>query len=254
MKAAWYSNQVITMNETAAPAARQHSTAPNTGGRGNRAPARGGQSRGGGHGGDRGQQRRPRRAREPRARSEFDNKLLDIRRVTRVVAGGRRFSFSVTIVIGNGRGQVGVGLGKASDTALAIEKATRDAKRHLIHVPITDGQSIPHEVAAKYAAAQVLLIPTQGKGLKAGSAMRTVLELAGVRNVSGKILSRSKNALNNARATTLALSRLKPRKVSQKKDDAKKDMKKDEKKGSAEEEKKAERKVQSEERHTKTAK
>lgn len=160
--------------------------------------------------GGRGDRRAPRRAREPRARSEFDNKLLDIRRVTRVVAGGRRFSFSVTIVIGNGKGQVGVGLGKASDTALAIEKATRDAKRHLLVVPMTEGLSIPHEVRAKYAAAQVLLIPAEGKGLKAGSAVRTVLELAGLRNVSAKILSRSKNPLNNARATVLALSRLKP--------------------------------------------
>lgn len=162
--------------------------------------------------------RRPRRTREPRARSEFDNKVLDIRRVTRVVAGGRRFSFSVTIVIGNGKGQVGVGLGKASDTALAIEKATRDAKRHLLTVPMTEGLAIPHEVRAKYAAAQVMLLPAEGKGLKAGSAVRTVLELAGVRNVSAKILSRSKNPLNNARATTLALSRLKPARPSKKGD------------------------------------
>ncbi len=164
----------------------------------------------GGRGGER-MPRRPRRAREPRARSEFDNKLLSIRRVTRVVAGGRRFAFSVAVVIGNGRGQVGVGLGKAMDTALAIEKATRDAKKHLVRVPITDEGSIPHESAAKYAASQVLLMPAPGKGLKAGSAVRTVLELAGLRNVSGKILSRSKNHLNNARATTLALSRLTPR-------------------------------------------
>lgn len=156
------------------------------------------------------EQRRPRRAREPRARSEFDNKLIDIRRVTRVVAGGRRFSFSVTVVIGNGLGKVGVGLGKASDTALAIEKATKNAQRHLVTVPLTEGASIAHDVQAKYAAAQVLLIPAEGKGLKAGSAMRTVLELAGVKNVSAKILSRSKNPLNNARATTLALSRLRP--------------------------------------------
>lgn len=153
--------------------------------------------------------RRVRRTREPRARSEYDNKLIDIRRVTRVVAGGRRFSFSVTIVIGNGMGEVGVGLGKASDTALAIEKATRDAKRSLVRVPVTEGKSIPHETFAKYASAQVILIPTPGKGLKAGSAVRTVLELAGIRNVSSKILSRSKNPLNNARATTLALSKLK---------------------------------------------
>lgn len=193
---------------------------------GARTDARPGQSRGegrGSFGGDRGGARRPRREREPRARSEFDNKLIDIRRVTRVVAGGRRFSFSVTIVIGNGRGKVGVGLGKASDTALAIEKATKNAQRHLIVVPMTEGLSIPHEVSAKYAAAQVLLIPAPGKGLKAGSAMRTVLELAGIRNVSGKVLSRSKNPLNNARATTLALSKLKPtRKRAVKKEEEKK--------------------------------
>lgn len=158
----------------------------------------------------RGGDRRPRRPREPRARSEFDNKLLDIRRVTRVVAGGRRFSFSVTIVIGDGKGQVGVGLGKATDTALAIEKATRHAKRHLLKVPVTEGASIPHDVRAKYAAAQVMLIPAPGKGLKAGSAVRTVLELAGLRNVSAKVLSRSKNPLNNARAALCALSKLSP--------------------------------------------
>jgi small subunit ribosomal protein S5 len=196
-----------------APAARQ--TGPQ--GRG------GGDNRRGGGGNNDRRQRRQRR-REPRARSEFENAILGIRRVTRVVAGGRRFSFSVTIVIGNGRGQVGVGLGKAMDTALAIEKATKNAKRHLIQVPIAEGATIPHEVKAKYAAAQIILIPTPGKGLKAGSAVRTVLELAGIRNVSGKILSRSKNPLNNARATVLALSRLKP--ARKKKEAEKKDEKK----------------------------
>ena len=193
---------------------------------GARTDTRPGQGRGDGRGGgDRGGARRPRREREPRARSEFDNKLIDIRRVTRVVAGGRRFSFSVTIVIGNGRGKVGVGLGKASDTALAIEKATKNAQRHLVVVPMTEGLSIPHEVSAKYAAAQVLLIPAPVKGLKAGSAMRTVLELAGVRHVSAKVISRSKNPLNNARATTLALSKLKPaRKRAVKKEEEKKEV------------------------------
>jgi small subunit ribosomal protein S5 len=163
-------------------------------------------------GGQERNERRPRRERAPRARSEFDNKVIDIRRVTRVVAGGRRFSFSVTIVLGNGHGKVGVGLGKASDTALAIEKATRDAQRNMVTVPITEGGSIPHDVSVKYASSQVLLIPAPGKGLKAGSAVRTVLELAGVRNVSGKILSRSKNPLNNARATMCALRALVPKK------------------------------------------
>lgn len=134
--------------------------------------------------------------------------MLDIRRVTRVVAGGRRFSFSVTLVIGNGKGQVGVGIGKAGDTALAIEKATRNAKKHLINVPLTADLSIPHETRAKYDASEVMLIPTPGKGFKAGSATRAVLEFAGVKHVSAKILSRSKNQLNNARATIEALKNL----------------------------------------------
>jgi len=163
-------------------------------------------------GGQGGAGRRTRRVRRPRVRSEYDNKILGIRRVTRVVAGGRRFSFSVSMVIGNGAGQVGVGIGKASDTALAIEKATRDAKKHMITVPLTEDFSIPHEVRAKSDAAEVLLIPTPGKGFKAGSAVRTVLELAGVKHVSAKILSRSKNHLNNARATVVALKMLKPAK------------------------------------------
>ena len=157
-----------------------------------------------------GRDRRQRRDRPQRPRSEYDNKMLDIRRVTRVVAGGRRFSFSVTIVIGNGKGQVGVGIGKAGDTALAIEKATRNAKKHLITVPLTADLSIPHEVSAKYDASEVMLIPTPGKGFKAGSATRAVLEFAGVKHVSAKILSRSKNQLNNARATIEALKKLKP--------------------------------------------
>jgi len=168
--------------------------------------------RGAGRGdrGDRGdrRQRRGRVARKPR--SEYDTKLLDIRRVTRVVAGGRRFSFSVTLVLGNGKGQVGVGIGKAGDTALAIDKATRNAKKHIIHVPLTADLSIPHEVQAKYDASEILLIPTPGRGFKAGSAPRTVLAFAGVKHVSAKILSRSKNQLNNARATVAALKKLKP--------------------------------------------
>lgn len=195
---------------TATPKATPTSAAP---ARANTRPQN--DRRGSGAGGQRRNERGPRRQRrerEPRQRSEFENKIIGIRRVTRVVAGGRRFSFSVTIVIGNGKGKVGVGLGKATDTALAIEKATRDAQRNLLIVPMTDENSIPHETQAKCAAAQVLLMPAPGKGLKAGSAVRTVLELAGVRNVSGKILTRSKNPLNNARATVLALSKLTVRK------------------------------------------
>ena len=126
-----------------------------------------------------------------------------------MVAGGRRFSFSVAIVAGNGKGKVGVGLGKASDTALAIEKALRDAKRNMIDVTATEEMSIPHETGHKYAASQVVLMPAPGAGLRAGSSVRTVLELAGVKNVSAKILSRSKNRYNNAQATIESLKKLK---------------------------------------------
>lgn len=134
--------------------------------------------------------------------------MIDIRRVARVVAGGRRFNFSVTIVIGNGRGSVGVGLGKGADTQLAVEKALRDAKKHMILVPLSEDMSIPHETSAKYAASSLLLMPAPGKGLKAGGAVRTVLQLAGIKNTSSKILSRSKNKLNNARAAVAALRKL----------------------------------------------
>ena len=124
------------------------------------------------------------------------------------MAGGRRFNFSVAIVIGDKKGRVGVGLGKAADTALAIEKATRDAKKHMITVRRTETGSIRHEVGAKYASSTVSVIPSPGRGLVAGSAMRTVLELAGVNDVITKILSRTKNKLTIARATVEALSQL----------------------------------------------
>lgn len=155
--------------------------------------------------------RRNTRRRPPRARTrpEFEHKVIDVRRVTRVVAGGRRFSFSVTLVAGNRKGSVGVGIGKAGDTALAIEKAMRDAKRHMITLPRTDTGSIAHEVGAKYASVVLRIFPAPGKGgLTAGSAVRTVLDLAGVRAVGAKILSRTKNKINIARATVLALKKL----------------------------------------------
>lgn len=158
--------------------------------------------------------RRPRRARrgnrrEERARPEFEQKIISIRRVTRVMAGGRRFSFSVAMVIGDRRGKVGVGIGKAGDTQLAIEKAYRDAKKNSITVVMNKDQHIPHDVSVKYASTEVMIMPAPGRGLVAGSSVRTVLELAGVKDVTGKLFSRSKNKLNNARATVEALKRLK---------------------------------------------
>ncbi len=184
----------------AVPAPEAAAPAPARG----RAPQRGRggpQGRGGG---------RP-RDRAPRERSEFDQVTVEVRRVARVMAGGRRFSFSVTMVIGDRKGRVGVGIGKGADTALAIEKATRDAKKHLITVPLTKDKSIAHEVSAEYASSVITIMPSPGRGLVAGSAMRTVLELAGVGNVIAKILSRSKNKLTIARATVEALKLVRSR-------------------------------------------
>jgi len=153
-----------------------------------------------------------RRGRRGRAggsfKPEYEQKIIGIRRVARVVAGGRRFSFSVTVVIGNRKGSVGVGVGKGTDTALAIEKAIKNAKKNMVKLPLTKEMSLHHEVAAKYNSARVYLAPAPGKGLVAGSSVRNVLDLAGVTDVSAKVISRSKNKINNARVTVKALSSL----------------------------------------------
>jgi small subunit ribosomal protein S5 len=148
------------------------------------------------------------RSRPPRERGEFEQVTIDARRVARVMAGGRRFNFSLVVVIGDRKGRVGVGLGKGVDTALAIDKATRDAKKNLFTVPRTASGSIPHQVLAKYASSTVEIIPSEGRGLVAGSAVRTVLDLAGVTDVVTKIHTRSKNKLTIARATVAALQKL----------------------------------------------
>ncbi len=163
----------------------------------------------GAQGGDKRNQRRPRRGGRPeRVRPEFEQKIINIRRVTRVMAGGRRFSFSVAMVIGDKRGKVGVGIGKAGDTQQAIEKAVRNAKKHMIVVPMNKDSHIPHDIKVKYASSEVMIMPAPGRGLVAGSSVRTVLEHAGVKDVTAKIFSRSKNKLNNARAAIEALKLL----------------------------------------------
>ncbi len=169
---------------------------------------RGGRGRGERGPGGRGQG--PRGGNRPeRQKSEFDQKMINIRRVTRVVSGGRRFSFSVAIILGNKKGKVGVGIGKAGDTTLAIDKAVRDAKKNMITVALTKDNSIPHDVSAKYTASRVTLIPAAGRGLVAGSSVRPLLELAGITNVIAKMHSGSKNGLNNARAAIEALKTIK---------------------------------------------
>jgi small subunit ribosomal protein S5 len=146
--------------------------------------------------------------REARVRPEFDQKIISIRRVTRVVTGGRRFAFSVGIVIGDRKGRVGVGQGKAGDTPIAIDKAVRDARKNMIKVNMTKNGSIPHEVDAKFSSSRIIIMRAPGKGILAGSSVRTVLEFAGLKEVSSKIFSRSKNKINNAKAAVKALSQL----------------------------------------------
>jgi small subunit ribosomal protein S5 len=110
------------------------------------------------------------------------------------------------MVIGDRKGRVGVGLGKSTDTSLAIDKAVRQAKKNMIRLKLTEDMSIPHMLHAKYSASQLEIRPAPGRGLVAGSSVRDVLELGGVKNVSSKLLSRSKNKINNARAAIKALS------------------------------------------------
>ncbi|MFH1823471.1 MAG: 30S ribosomal protein S5 [archaeon] len=143
-----------------------------------------------------------------RPKPEFDQKILDIRRVTRVVAGGRRFSFSVALVAGDRKGVVGLGLGKAGDTSLAINKALRNAKKNMIRINLTKTSSIPHEISAKFSSSRVVILPNKGRGLVAGSVIRDIVKLAGVKDVTGKILSKTKNKLNNSKAVITAFSQI----------------------------------------------
>lgn len=140
---------------------------------------------------------------------EFKDKVLDLRRVTRVVAGGKRFRFRVTVVIGDLKGRVGVGVAKGLDVQQAIAKAKTAAKKNIFHVPLKD-RTIPHEVEAKFSAARIRFKPAkEGHGMKAGGAARTVLSLAGIKDVTAKALGRTSNKLTNALATIEALKKLK---------------------------------------------
>lgn len=197
-----------TISETSTAAASQPQGAPTARLAGGAEFRRGRGGRGGSmqRGGDRSGRRSG--PRDERVRPEFDHKMLMVRRVARVVAGGRRFSFSVLLALGNRKGSVGVGLGKAGDTALAIEKATKNAKKEMITVVRMGNNSILRQVEAKYSSAIVVMRPAKGKGLIAGSAVRSVLELAGITDINAKILSGSKNKLNISRAAIAALKQL----------------------------------------------
>jgi len=156
--------------------------------------------------GKKGPRRGGRRPQEPR---EFEQKILDLARVTRVTAGGKRMSFRCALVIGDKKGRVGLGVAKGADVQISIEKAFRKAKKNLINIPMVH-ETIPHPTRVKFGAAEVLLKPApQGTGLKSGGAMRVVLELGGLPNAVSKILN-SSNKLNIAQATLKAIQSLRP--------------------------------------------
>lgn len=140
---------------------------------------------------------------------EFESKLLDLTRVTRVTAGGKQLRFRAIIVVGDRKGKIGLGVSKGLDVSQAIEKATRMAKKNLMMVPINKEGTIDHEIEAKFGPSVILLKPQRkGKGLVAGGTVRTLCQLAGIQNISSKILSRTSNKLNNAKATIKAFELL----------------------------------------------
>ena len=139
---------------------------------------------------------------------KYNERIVQVKRVTKVVKGGKKMTFRAVVIIGDTRQKVGVGVGRADDVNLAIDKAILNAKKNLIVLPLTTNSSIPHVVQVKYGSCSVMLRPAaEGTGVIAGGAMRTVLELGGARNILGKQLG-SDNILNNAKATILALTTL----------------------------------------------
>ena len=150
-----------------------------------------------------------RKERAPRKEaSEFDKRVVSVRRVTKVVKGGRTLRFSALVVVGDGKGRVGLGIGKSKDVSSAIEKATTIAKRNVKLIPIVDG-TIPHETVGKFSATNILLLPArQGTGVIAGGSARAVIELAGVKDIVTKTHG-SSNKINCVKATMNGLLSLK---------------------------------------------
>lgn len=188
---------------TAAPERAARSGASRGGARGNGGPrGAGGSNAGGGRGGDR---RGGRPEREPK---EFEQKILELARVTRVTKGGKRMRFRACLIIGDRKGRVGMGVAKGADVAMSVEKAFRKAKKNMVTIPLVR-ETIPHAIDRKFAAARVLLKPApEGTGLKCGGPVRVILELGGVPNAVSKVMG-SKNKINNAKAVIDALRALK---------------------------------------------
>jgi small subunit ribosomal protein S5 len=151
--------------------------------------------------------RRDNRGKRDEHRDEFEQRILEIARVTRVMAGGKRMNFRACVAIGDRKGSVGVGLGKGADVTMAVNKAVNRAKKTLVKVPVLN-DTIPHMVLQKLGAASIIFKPAkQGRGVISGGVTRAILELAGVKNVSSKVLG-SNNKVNNARCTLAALASL----------------------------------------------
>jgi len=143
-----------------------------------------------------------------REQSEFDQKIIDLARVTRVMAGGKRMRFRACVAIGNKKGKVGIGLAKGADVTIAVNKAVNRAKKNTVIIPFVN-ETIPHEVRIKYKAGKLLLKPApKGTGIKAGGAVRVVLELGGVPNIVGKILG-TNNKVTNVKALMEAIKMMK---------------------------------------------
>lgn len=143
-----------------------------------------------------------------RPKEEFEQRILDIARVTRVMKGGKRMSFRACVAIGDKKGRVAVALGKGADVTLAVNKAVNKAKKNIVNVPIVN-DTVPHQIQTKFGSALILIKPaSKGRGVIAGGIVRIILNLAGIKNVTSKILG-TNNKVNNAKCTVLALSRLK---------------------------------------------
>ena len=144
-----------------------------------------------------------------RSTSNWVRKVVKVRRITKVVKGGKKLQFAAIVVIGNENGYVGLGLGKANDVSDAVRKASHNGKRNIINVPLTSNKSIPHLVEGRFGAARVLIKPaSSGSGVIAGGSARILLELVGLKNVMAKQLG-CNNLLTNARATIAALNSIK---------------------------------------------
>jgi small subunit ribosomal protein S5 len=154
--------------------------------------------------------RRNNRRSGPREPKEFDQKTIELSRVSRTVAGGKRMKFRALVAIGDGKGRVGIGVAKGADVQLSVQKAVTAAKKHMITVPIVD-ETIPHMVLIKYGASKILLKPApRGSGVIAGGPLRAIMELSGIKNVVCKILG-SSNKVNNVYAIMEALQQLRTR-------------------------------------------